>query len=559
MSGKCTVVGSCVLFLTIITFSLLNEYDPFLFWGRLSYRNPGDGTLTIPYGTDNQAICGLHDTSISPGLKSPSLSSFIQATTAGNKGSRLNGLAVYLQLTDACEALEDVSKAKIQLHKIALVTLTNNNQTRCPYQKLAVNVQNAGYTVLIIHVHSADSQIDFPSSMQKDKLLIPVLQVEDNECTNRYENTFTSYDHFVWNASAPITVEIRVPEKPSYAPDNFQSYLENLVYWSLVGPIITLEWLRRKKKFCWMSGGQHLDNNGQTAENEAEVQTMEEGGNRTEGSHLHLTIENYQERDDEGQPLLTALPTVINDYTRQPRGTAYVNIIRKASLKITAGFLYLILVIAALPVGISVGGLSFFRFDNPMGRPGIATMWTLPRYLFIDWPTFQIFCFLLYSRFACKVTWTIQNDFSKLIRSDWFASNIYLLVLGVVVPYCSLTNLTDDPKQSWATEFSFYVTYNIMCTVCNMLFIFILNKHKFVTRYVFYMSICMICAYIESDIVAVFYFAQNSQGSLGDIKLTALRTVAIGLTLTVSLNSSMHIFRKLVKPPESLFSGLSEK
>lgn len=81
----------------------------------------------------------------------------------------------------------------------------------------------------------------------------------------------------------------------------------------------------------------------------------------------------------------------------------------------------------------------------------------------------------------------------------------------------------------------------------------------FVTRYVFYISVCMICAYIESDIVAVFYFVMNSQGSLANLKLTALRTVAIGLTLTLSFNSSMHIIRKLAKPRESLFEGLGEK
>jgi len=69
----------------------------------------------------------------------------------------------------------------------------------------------------------------------------------------------------------------------------------------------------------------------------------------------------------------------------------------------------------------------------------------------------------------------------------------------------------------------------------------------------------MICGYIESDIVAVFYFVMNSQGFLANLKLTALRAVAIGLTLTLSFNSSMHIIRKLAKPRESLFEGLGEK
>ena len=101
--------------------------------------------------------------------------------------------------------------------------------------------------------------------------------------------------------------------------------------------------------------------------------------------------------------------------------------------------------------------------------------------------------------------------------------------------------------------------YNVTCTVCNFLFIIILNKHRVVTRYVFYISVCMICAYVESDIVAVFYFILNSQGSLNNVKLTALRTAALGLTLTLSFSSSMHIIRKLMKPQESLFEGLGER
>ena len=68
----------------------------------------------------------------------------------------------------------------------------------------------------------------------------------------------------------------------------------------------------------------------------------------------------------------------------------------------------------------------------------------------------------------------------------------------------------------------------------------------------------MIFAYLESSIVAVFYFVLNSEGSLNNLKLTALHTVAIGLTLKVSFSSSMNIIRKLNKPVESLFEGLSE-
>ncbi|XP_068713037.1 uncharacterized protein [Montipora foliosa] len=202
-----------------------------------------------------------------------------------------------------------------------------------------------------------------------------------------------------------------------------KSYLDKLYYWFLVGPIITLVWLRRTKKFCWMSGARQLGE-GRAVGNGTFLNSVTEDA-----------VENHHGTDDsEGEPLLIAVNNA--EYTKQPQGTVrYVNIMKRISGKIAVGFL---------------------------------------------------------------------------------------------------------------------------CTVCNGLFIIIFNKHKFVTRYVFYISVCMIFAYIESNVVAVFYFALNSQGFLNDLKLTALRTLAIGLTLTTSFSSSMHIIRKLLKPEESLFKSLSE-
>ena len=128
---------------------------------------------------------------------------------------------------------------------------------------------------------------------------------------------------------------------------------------------------------------------------------------------------------------------------------------------------------------------------------------------------------------------------------------MYLLVLCVIIPYCtygSKKQIWNNSHVNW--QFFYFTVCNVMCTVSNFLFIIILNKHKVV---------CMICAYVESDIVNVFYFILNSQGSLNNLRLTALRTVALGLTLTLSFSSSMHIIRKLMKPQESVFEGLSEK
>ena len=239
-------------------------------------------------------------------------------------------------------------------------------------------------------IHFGDRpNISFPSSTHEDRLFIPVLNVKDHECTSDQDGygDEVPVDHLDLSNSGLTNVEIWV--QPFYWLRTLNLFLIQRSYdhylncWCLVGPIITLEWLRRTKKFCWMSGGQQLNNNGQTDENEAEIRTMEEGGNRTKGSHLHSIIENYRDRDDEEQPLLTTQPTVINEYMRQSRGTGCVNIIRKISLReIAVGFLYMILVIAALPVGLSNGGFSFFIFDLMLD----GKRWPI----YSVWPTFQI-------------------------------------------------------------------------------------------------------------------------------------------------------------------------
>ena len=455
---------------------------------------------------------------------------------------------MYLNLTDACQALDEVSKIRTQVPKIALVTLVD--ESTCTFQELAGNVQNAGYSVLIYLGSDAIATV----KNSKNKVLIPVASA--------------SKEHQIPGLSDADGTYVDITVKPFDTDElmKMESYLKRLYFWFLIGPLITLEWMRRTRKFCWMSDSQDdqreaeertTENGRNTADNE--IRTMEEGDNGTEESH-QLSPLNYQgssviERSSEEQPLLV-------EYTRQPRHIGRGKSLKKFFYKGVLCFSYLILIIAALPMGISSGGLSFFRFDHR--ETSLEGLFLLTRYRSdihqpsysyivqlltrLLWSPFQILCFLLYSRVACSSSWVVPINYLKLIRSDWFASTNSLLVLAIVVPLCTSTY-----------TFGFYATYNSVCTLCNLLFIIILNKHKFVTRYVFYISVCMICAYLESSIVAVFYFVLNSEGSLNNLKLTALCTLAIGLTLKVSFSSSMHIIRKLTMPAESLFEGLSEK
>ena len=171
----------------------------------------------------------------------PTLESVIQAsTTDEGRELRFPGLAVTSTLKNKCQPLTDVSKAKIPANKIALVILQLEDETACPMQDLALEAQRAGYSVLIYFAYSVKintTPIYVPS---KEILLIPVLEA-------------SSMFHFC-NADR-TNVEISVSRPPSKELHTFKSYLAiNPYVWFLMGPIITLVWMRRTKKFCLHSG-----------------------------------------------------------------------------------------------------------------------------------------------------------------------------------------------------------------------------------------------------------------------------------------------------------------
>ena len=557
--AKCFATGFCLFFLC---FALV-FYNSHI---GASFGGPNVIPKLILSSQESSCSCELSRTSLGP-----SLESFIQASIT-NEGRELHfpGLVVTSRLKDACQPLTDVSKAKIPANKIALVILGLEDETACPMQDLALEAQRAGYSVLIYFGYSANTTPIYVPS--KEILLIPVLEVEakiyDAQCALLFANanrTNTNNAEISIQADRQLSKELKA----------MKSYLVRLYYWFLLGPIITLAWMIRTKKFCWQSGRHERSEKPLETEAENQVETdaetdipnMEEGENRT-GESLQLS--KCRERPDEEQPLLGAKSNDSHDVKHYPRESGHVKKFNSVCGKAAIGFGYLILVLAALPVGLSAGGVSFFRFDDAgeyktlilfSGSSTTSSMaWP---HFFLDydvpvwWSPFQICCFFLYSFFACgyklEGTWTISTNFSKLIRNDWFASNIYLLALGVVEPICSFSG------AALGVFIVRFALHNSIHTLCNFLFLIILNKHKVVTRYVFYISVCMICAYTESDVVALFYFALSSQGSLQNVKLTAIRTAAITLTLFVSFRSSMHIIRKLITPSESLFEGLSEQ
>ena len=561
MSDKCIKIRSCACFLVIsgalFTLSLTGVTN----YTRSFGNQEESKTITVTF-PKLKYQCDPHFLNVTDHtteMKTPSLESFIRASTAmEDQQLRLSGLAVFSKLANACQPLADVNKAKIQVNKIALVRLAK--EAACPLQGLVEHAQNAGYSVVIFDLISPN--LSEKKTQLQDKLMIPVLRVPLYDCfvTQGDKSQSVNIDDADLLDVDQTDVEIAIMPPPTEDLKMMQKYLRRLFYWFLLGPVITLEWLRRRKKLCCMSGDKRAEEDGVPKETAVESGLNSVADYEDTQGNYNLETE-HEQTGGETQPLLLVLNDPFANRNRRSRAVRRV-------LNFNCG--YVILIVVALPVGISSGGWSFFRFDQNeeiQQKPFWAGVdLIVPYFLYwlgyifnglpLLWSPLQILCFFLYSRFACKTTWTVPTNFSKLIRSDWFASNMYLLIFGVVVPYCSLPNMFETGSTA---KFAYYATYNTVCTICNLIFIIILNKHNFVTRYVFYISVCTICAYIESDIVAVFYFMLNSEGSLTNLKLTALRTVAIGLTLTLSLSSSMHIIRKLTKPGESLFEGLGEK
>ena len=568
MSAKCLVIGSSFVFilLTLIFayFLFVIRYDPPFLCN--SYF-PNRRVTTLSFASIREVVCDLSTPSFAHrDYNRPSLESFLQASkTDADQDLRLSGLAVVSRLANARQPLVDVSKSRI--HKIALVTLKDDTAAfSCG--DLALNAQNAGYSVV---TYFGDGYCGPDGNVTKthtqEEILIPIVFAENCANSSSSGYYYPDFSDFL-KAADKTVVNIIGTEQRSDELNHMAEYLKRLYFWFLLGPIITLELLRRKKKLCCATTPLQVDEESAAGNEENALLVLRVD----EDQEQNIQDITGEEIESESQPLIITIDTDTDITTFDHMGRIIVCLIIQRSIRYLAvGLGYVLLTLAALPVGISSGGLSFFRFDE-QERDRQANFWDKllpdnPTEIFspphgiscmltLWWPLFQIFCFFMYSRFSCVSTWTVSTNVSKLIRSDWFSSNMYLLVLCFVVPYCSFSQ---SSFLDMSPKFLYFMFYNVTCAVCNFLFIIILNKHRVVSRYVFYISVCMICAYVESDIVAVFYFILNSQGSLNNLKLTALRTVALGLTLTLSFSSSMHIIRKVMKPQESLFEGLGER
>ena len=386
----------------------------------------------------------------------PSLESFLQASkTDADQDLRLSGLAVVSRLANARQPLVDVSKSRIHVDKIALVTLKDDTAFSCG--DLALNAQNAGYSVVLFWPYfggycESDENVTKPHT--QEEILIPFVFVEycDNQTTSDSYNT-VNYDHLLKAVHKTAVDFIMTDEHGSDELGNMAEYLKILYYWFLLGPIITLEWLRRKKKLCCVTISQQVHEES-AAGNEENARLVPRVDEDQEQNIQDIT---GGEIESESQPLITTADTDTDMTIFDLMGRIIVRVTRIFGIRYLAVCLgYVLLTLAALPVGISSGGWSFFRFDEQERNrqktfwdsilhhnstklsPGIAPQ--VSCFLALWWSPVQIYCFFMYSKFNCASTWTVLTNVSKLIRSDWFSSNMYLLALCAIVPYCSLSD-----------------------------------------------------------------------------------------------------------------------
>ena len=269
-------------------------------------------TLTL-HPRDEETVVHFELSDVASPDSAPSLETVIQLCQ-GSDGVRLRGLAVYSNLTNGCEPIHDV-RSKIQVHKIALVTVVNF-EALCTLQDIAVNSQNAGYFALILF----GDNVQVFGIQFTQKVMIPVMTAAYPD--TQQENILIEADLTEIVLSLPSEVDTADLSK-------METYFEYLYCWLFVGPSITLVWLIRKRKLCWMSERRANEN-----ENDAEIgpRITEASRETAETEVLHQRpeetseIHDYSHGDDEQMIPLTSAQT---GHTRQQHGTGFVGKIKK--------------------------------------------------------------------------------------------------------------------------------------------------------------------------------------------------------------------------------------
>ena len=180
MFAKCLVIGGSFFFiLLILTFAyfLFSFQDSALILcnSYFSYSTTALSFASIP-----EVVCDLSTPRYANNSRydhRPSLISLLQASkTDAGQDLRLSGLVVVSRLANARQPLVDVSKSRIHVDKIALVTLKDDTAFSCG--DLALNAQNAGYSVVTYFGRGhCESDGDVTKPHTQEEILIPLVSI----------------------------------------------------------------------------------------------------------------------------------------------------------------------------------------------------------------------------------------------------------------------------------------------------------------------------------------------------------------------------------------------
>ena len=263
--------------------------------------------ITLSSASVPNEVCHLSTPRLANGDEyRPSLESFLQASkTDADQDLRLSGLVVVSRLANARQPLVDVSKSRIHVDKIALVTLKDDTAT-FSYGDLALDAQNAGYSVV---TYFGDGYCGPDRNVTKlhtqEEVLIPIVFVQICVKYTTSHSFQVINDSDFLKAADKAVENIIQTEQGSDELCQMAEYLKRLYYWFLFGPIITLEWLRRKKKLCCVTISQQVhDESAAGNEENARLGTRVE-----EGQEQSIQDITGEEIESESQPLIITIDT----------------------------------------------------------------------------------------------------------------------------------------------------------------------------------------------------------------------------------------------------------
>ena len=169
-------------------------------------------------------------------------------------------------------------------------------------------------------------------------------------------------------------------------------------------------------------------------------------------------------------------------------------------------------------------------------------------YLFLEvsypmWNITRTVNFYLFSKYLFNGSWSVHINIKHQIGpgySTWLMGYSRMLCVGVVTPFIL-------PFQCFEQ-----VINNILCTVCHIAFLTILNGHTRVNFFMIYYGACSICVHAESTLVALASTLHSLRLTMNDHVTTIICIMELYLMIHVSWLTCKIIWRKIKAPHEDV-------